>query len=64
MVLDSNQLEKICLHLLQCLWMAMLVISKWLPKSKLVSPPEWTKHNSEWIELPIAAEMMEGHPSQ
>ena len=64
MSVNSNQLKKLCLHLLQCFWMTMLKISKWLPKPEDVRTPKRTKNDAERIKLTVAAKMMECHPSQ
>ena len=59
-----NQSKELTLHLMERLWMSMLEISEWLPKPKLVCASKWTKHDSERIELAVAPEMTERHPSE
>ena len=64
MPLNSNQSKELSLHLVKRFGISVLEIPKRLPKPKYVCPPEWTKDNSKWIELPVAAEMMKRQPSQ
>ena len=64
MSLNSNQSEKLTLHLLECVWMSVLKIHKRLQKAKCVRASEWTKYDTEWIELAITAEVMKRDPSQ
>jgi hypothetical protein len=64
MFVNSDQLKKLSLHLLQCFWMTMLEISKWLPKSENVRAPKRMENDAERIKLAVAAKMVKCHPSQ
>jgi len=62
--LNSDQSKEISFHLLKCLWISLLQISKRLPETKSVSVPKWMKYNRDWIELTVAAEMVKRHSGQ